>query len=115
MAAGNSAITDVGAYSPLVGSQVCKGIAPALVMAAVISKRNAIIGTAEVVASAISEMTNVPENTQISAMPRRRAASDAPIIAKLFVAAKLEFLPPVVIKRYNEAVTISQNISKNSK
>ncbi|GAI64907.1 unnamed protein product, partial [marine sediment metagenome] len=63
----------------------------------------------------ISEMTNVPECTHTIAMPSRKAASEAPIIAKLFVAAKLEFLPPVVIRRYSEAVTISQNISKSSK
>jgi hypothetical protein len=115
MAAGKSAITDAGAYCPLVGIQVCRGIAPAFVTAAIISNKKAIIGIAEAVAILISEITNVPETAHTINTPSRKAPSDAPIIAKLFVAAKLQPFPPVVIRRYNEAVTISQNISKNNK
>ena len=114
-AAGKSAITDVGANSPLLGNQVCKGIAPALVIAASISSKKAAIGTADVVYRLISEITNVPVTAQSIAIPSRKAPSDTPIIVKVFVAAKLEFRPPVVIKRYSETVTISQKISKKSK
>ena len=115
IAAGNRAITEAGAYSPLVGSHVCSGSAPALVMAAIISNKKAIIDKAEVVIRLISEITKVPEIAQTKNTPSMNAASDAPIITKLFVAAKLEFLPPVVIKIYSETVTISQNISRNSR
>ncbi len=114
-AAGNSAITETGAYSPLVGNQVCSGNAPALVTAAVIRSKNAMIESAESVGKPISEMTNVPLRYHIINTPSIKAASEAPIIAKLLVAAKLEFLPPVAIRRYSDAVTISQNMSKNNK
>ena len=92
------AITDAGACSPLVGSQVCNGNAPALVIAAVRSSKKATIDNFEVVARPISVITNVPESAHTISTPSRKAASDAPIIAKLFVAAKFEFLPPVFIK-----------------
>ena len=94
---------------------MCNGKAPAFVTAAVKSNRKAIIGRAETVARLICEITSVPESVHTISIPSRKAASDAPIIAKLFVAAKLEFFPPVVIKRYKEAVTISQKISRNNK
>jgi hypothetical protein len=84
-------------------------------MAAVISNRKAIMGKAEVVAMLISEITSVPEDIHTINIPNSRAASEAPITAKLLVAAKLEFLPPVLIRRYNAAVTISQKISKNKR
>ena len=53
----------------------------------------------DVVDTEISDITNVPACAHNIAIPRRNAASDAPIIAKLFVAAKFDFFPPVVIIR----------------
>ncbi len=90
-------------------------MAPALVTAAIISSRNEMIGSAEVAGRRTAEITNVPDRLHTIAMPSNRPASEAPIIAKLFVAAKLEPLPPVLMSRYSAAVTISQKISNNSK
>ena len=70
---------------------------------------------AEFAVKLISEITNVPSRRQTIRAPIRKAASEAPIMAKLFVAAKFELLPPVVISKYSEAVTISQNIRRKSK
>jgi hypothetical protein len=74
-------------------------MAPAFVTAAIINNKKAIIGTADEVAILISEIKKVPEMTHIIATPSIRAASEAPIKAKLFVAAKLLFGPPVVMSR----------------
>jgi hypothetical protein len=71
--------------------------------------------SAEEACKLMSEMINVPERTHTINVPSSNAASDTPIIAKLLVAAKLEFRPPVVIKRYNAAVTISQKINRYNK
>ena len=114
-AAGSKAITEADANSPLVGTHVCKGMAPAFVMAATIRSKNAIIEIVEFVARLIFDIKNVPEIDHIKNTPSIKAASDAPIIAKLFVAAKFELLPPVDINRYSETVTISQNIRRKSK
>ena len=76
---------------------------------------NAGVINAVVVDRLISEITNVPESAQTMPMPNRKPASEAPIIAKLLVAAKFEFFPPVLMSRYSEAVTTSQKISRNSR
>jgi hypothetical protein len=69
----------------------------------------------QVVGRWICEMTKVFESVQTMPIPSSRPASEAPIIAKLLVAAKFECCPPVLIRRYSEAVTISQKISKKSR
>ena len=71
----------------------------ALVIAAVSNSKKAMTERAEVVGTAIPEITKLLVSIHSINTPNNNAASDAPIIAKLFVAAKLEFFPPVVIKR----------------